>query len=597
MTTNRPPLSPFVNTVDEYICAGYQSLAINTTEIRRVEEELFTLPHVCQYEAVLTWDCVEGLKVRAVSDECSPKQKSLLGQTLDVPNKQPAAPGAAAPSRIPTTNAAVALKFSLTANEFPFQNCVIIFRNLHVPLRADFETAQLWQTAVSERQFNTELQDTTSRQDPPAIIVRRRLPIIIGTATEFSAAIRPHITNVEFELPDLNFMRNMFMEMDESVREQAASAGAVIPATDNPDVVTIVESATRLLLGLSSVEASDALALCAVRHGNLWQPEILDTIEHQKVEILQASTSLQYIQRRKIGTEDDIGGFSEYSAWIKKRRHCYTEQGMRAGLDAPRGVVLIGVPGTAKSLCGKISSRILNLPMVKMDVGAIFGSLVGQSEQRMADTIKTIEAMCGCVVLIDEADKLWGGADQASGDSGVTRRVFGKFLTWMAEKTDGSFVIMTVNRTNGLPPEFLRRGRFDEIWYTDIPEITEREQILRIHLRLRGLDLASVLPNQKDLNDVLESMQGFVGAEIEHVVKEARLEAYAVGKTVPSAAEFIKCAGEVIPLTKLDGDNIKAIQDFCQERARPVQSRLQDQAAKPIVGKRSVQSRKAQNPA
>jgi len=582
-------LSPFMNTVDEYVCAGYQSLSINTTELHRVEEELYMLPDLCQYEAVLTWDCVDGIRVRSVCKTAPLKMRELLNKTLDVPTK---GAGTNNPQRVPTTNPLTALKYVLDPTEFPFNNCLIVFRNLHAPLAQDLAVAQLWQTAVSERHFNMEIDDPRARNndDIPTAVVRRRIPIVIGTATQFSASIRPTITPVEFSLPKLKYMRQIFDDLDDAVREQSPVA---LPDKNSPECVALTESATRLLLGLSSTEASDALALCAVRHGNLCDPVILDTIEHQKVEILKGATSLEYVKRSAIGTEADIGGFQDFVPWIKERRVCYTQAGLDKELDAPKGVVIIGVPGTAKSLVAKISSRVLNLPMVKMDVGAIFGSLVGQSEQRMADTIRTIEAMCGAVVLIDEADKLWGGAADASGDSGVTRRVFGKFLSWMADKKDGSFVIMTVNRTKGLPPEFLRRGRFDEIWYTDIPNVTEREQILGIHMRLRKLDMATILANDKDKDDVLDAMTDFVGAEIEAVVVQARLTAFAAHGGDPTAADLMKAATTIIPLMKLDGENIQQIRDFCKDSARPVQPRLVEAAPAALTGgKRAVSSRK-----
>jgi ATP-dependent 26S proteasome regulatory subunit len=581
--------SPFINSVDEYICAGYQSLAINTSELQRVESELFTLPAVYPYEAVLTWDCVTGLQVKAVNPEATAKKRSLKGKVLDIGINQPAN---VAPSRIASTSALAALKFSLDPDDFPFMNCVIIWRNLHAALAADIAVAQFWQTSVSDRAFNTLMQDTSGKTDPPETIVRRRLPIIIGTATNYSAAIQPTITHIEFELPDLAYMCSLFGEMDAPVRVQSTAA---LPDADSPEVIATTEAATRLLLGLSAVEASDALALCAVHHGNLCHPEILDTIEHEKVKILETSTALQYVERRKIGTEADVGGFADYITWVRKRRVCYTDAGVAAKLDLPRGALIIGVPGTAKSLVAKITARVLNLPLVRMDVGAIFGSLVGQSEQRMTDTIRTVEAMHGAVVLLDEVDKLWGGANEASGDSGVTRRVFGKFLTWMAEKQDGSFVIMTANRTDGLPPELLRKGRLDEIWYTDIPEIKERKQILGIHLRLRGLDIESVLPTDADTDSVLEALNGFVGAEIESAVVEARLHAFGVHGKAPVAADLIRAALDIRPLTVLDGANIQAIRDFCVTRARPVMPPIVSEVSKPLVGKRSVTARSAKN--
>jgi hypothetical protein len=606
MSTPQTPLmsSPFLERVDRHICAGYQSLVVNTAEIRRVEDELVSLPACADYEAVLTWDCVDGMRVRAVNKKCSKKMQDMLGKTLTL-SAQVNDGGSMRTVTTPLNSALGALKYVLNRDDFPFNNCVVIFRNLHIPLGTDVNVAQIWQTAVSARQFNTTdlvpIEHVGSRKAPAEPETERRarcrVPIIIGTGVRFSEAIQPTVTKLEYELPDLSRMRAQFQEIDNLARAQSAELAIELPAADSPECTALAEAAARLLLGLSAVEASDALSLCAVAHGSLCEPAILDTIEHQKAEILSNTASLKYVKRSKLGSEHDIGGFDDYIPWVKMRRHCYTKAGMEEGLDLPKGLVLLGPPGTGKSLVARITARILSLPLVVLDVGAIFGSLVGQSEERMASALRTIEAMQGAVVLVDEADKLWGGANDASGDSGVTRRVFGKFLSWLADKTDGSFVIMTMNRTAGLPPEFLRRGRFDEIFYTDLPELKEREAILRIHLQRRGLAPDTVLPTQTDWDEALDVLKNFVGAEIESAVVQARLVAWdrEEGRH-PTKDDLIAAASKLVPLMQLDGENIEAIRAFCKEKARPVCKPQQSTPAQPIVGQRAINARRRSAP-
>lgn len=551
---------------------------------------LVTCTEFESYEAVLTWDCVDGLRVRAVRASCTKAQKDLLNQHI------PGTGGA------PLTKAGAALARILDHKEFPFTECVVIMRNLHVALTAELEVAQRWQTAVNDRRFQmqfeevTEVLSTTRATSVERHTVSRRVvPIIIGTELKIPSPLRPTVTMLEYELPGLAYMRTLYFDIERQMRAQATPEElAVMPDVESQEMVTLSENATRLLLGLTAVEASDALALCAVEHKALCSPGILDTIEHQKAAILGSTATLKYVKRKDLGDKQQVGGFDNYMQWLEQMKPAYSQAGAEAGLDAPKGVVLMGVPGTAKSMVGRVTARELGLPLVVLDVGAIFGSLVGQSEERMSNALKTIEAMRGAVVLVDEADKLWGGANEASGDSGVTRRVFGKFLSWLADKTDGSFVIMTINRVRGLPPEFLRKGRFDEIFYTDIPDEDTREHILRIHMQKRGLDPAVVLPTQDDWDEVLSRTQHFVGAEIEDVVKAARRLAWAEepGK-LPNVTHFMLAAKATVPLYKLDEESIAEIRSFCKDRARPVCTAALAEEPQPVVGRRSVQARRS----
>lgn len=240
-------------------------------------------------------------------------------------------------------------------------------------------------------------------------------------------------------------------------------------------------------------------------------------------------------------------------------------------IDYPKGVVLIGVPGTGKSYVAAAVSRLLGLPGYIMDIGSVFGSLVGESEQRMRDAIRQIEAQQGCVLLLDEADKAFGGATDSQGDSGVTRRIFGQLLTWLSNKKDRTFVIMTLNRTTGIPPEFLRAGRFDAVWYTDLPTETERQQILQIHFKKRGVTADQLCLTEDQWAMLAEQTQSFVGAELEQLVVESRYLSFERrASAVPTFEEIIEAKAAIIPIATLEKEKIDEIREFCQNRARNV---------------------------
>lgn len=446
--------TPFLTTIINYLDAGYQSLSIDTPDLRRAELELMTLPqHNDELEAVVTWSCVDGFRVAAISEMGLRRHPDLrVGEPLI--EKPPR--GVA-----PDLNPLFALEYML-GNDFPFNSCLVIMRNFSV-FFGDVSVAQRWQQANNQQHFSLQM-DVPDPRNPRAVqqITRCRVPVILGQNLKMSDAMRTTLTAVEFQLPDMPHMRGLITSTYDSLVTAAQDrygASAVPP----PEPTALErDQIGRILLGLSSNQASDALSLCAVRHHTLLGEDALRTLEHQKSLVLAETAGLRYVPREKIANVDSVGGFELFKHWMQRFRHCYHPNAAELKLDKPKGTVLVGVPGTGKSLIGTVAARMLNMPLVILDVGALFGSLVGESENRMSSALQTIEAMQGAVVLVDEADKLWGGAASSSGDSGVTRRVFGKFLTWLASKDDGSFVIMTMNRVAGLPPEFLRRGRWTQ---------------------------------------------------------------------------------------------------------------------------------------
>jgi SpoVK/Ycf46/Vps4 family AAA+-type ATPase len=191
----------------------------------------------------------------------------------------------------------------------------------------------------------------------------------------------------------------------------------------------------------------------------------------------------------------------------------------------------------------------------------------------MGDALRQVEAQQGCVLVLDEADKALGGAHNSQGDSGVTRRIFGQLLSWLNDKQDRTFVIMTMNRIDNLPPELLRAGRFDKVFYTDLPTEVERDAILKIHLKKRGIDFENLNIEEKDWQAVISNTEGFVGSELEEIVRDSRYRALDNrDDATPTFQELQEAIADTVPMITLDAEGVQAIREFCQKRATNVSS-------------------------
>lgn len=315
-------------------------------------------------------------------------------------------------------------------------------------------------------------------------------------------------------------------------------------------------------LGMTSMEADLAFCLAAVKDnlGNN-SPYIVSA---EKEQIIRKSGILDYFPKNE--SLRDVGGMDELKDWLQKRQMAYEKKARDWGLHEPKGLLLLGVPGCGKSLTAKTIASFWNMPLLRLDIGKVYQGLVGSSEDNIRKAIMTAEAVAPCVLWIDEIEKGLSGV-QSSGatDGGVTSRIFSTILTWMQEKTTPVFVVATANNINLLPPELLRKGRFDEIFFVDLPTKEERMKIFSIHLEKKGQK-----PSDFALEKISEKAEGFNGAEIEECIKEAMFAAYIQNPQAPmlKTRHIVDAIEATVPLSHTMKEQISSLRDWAKTRAK-----------------------------
>lgn len=323
-----------------------------------------------------------------------------------------------------------------------------------------------------------------------------------------------------------------------------------------------LEAFVEALRGLSVTEAERLIQQAAVRDGAItW--EDLAFLRTAKARLLEAAGALELIEADN-GSLDHVGGLERLKEWLATRGRAFEPAAQAFGLEPPRGVLITGVPGCGKSLTAKTLARTWNLPLVLLDVARIYGPYVGESEGRVREALDTVEAMAPVVLWIDEIEK--GFAAGGGADGGVSQRVLGAFLRWMQDRPAGVFIIATSNDVAALPPELLRKGRFDEVFFVDLPHIDEREQIFRLHLSNRARDAAGF-----DLHALGAASEGFSGAEIEAAIVGALYRAYSSGGEL-TTNEILAELRESVPLARTRAEDVARLRAWAATRAVPAQS-------------------------
>lgn len=388
--------------------------------------------------------------------------------------------------------------------------------------------------------------------------------LVVPEGVSVPTTIEDQVRVLEFNTPTFDDLRRAYDLLISGV----ADSDDALPLFDEKDLRHMIENAA----GMAQSEFEQGIGLALVKHGDniindpskVKVDSFIDEIHSQKIEIVRKTDLLELLEDIPM---EDVGGLDLAKQWLQRRKIAFSPNAKSLGLDMPRGVLLVGPPGTGKSLWAKAASSILTYPCIKFDVGRVFAKYVGDSEERMRRALKLIEAMAPCVLLVDEIDKAFGGG--SGGDGGTTSRVFGTFLTWMQERdklTAPVFVVMTANNVHGMPPELMRRGRIDEIFAVNFPSLAEREDIIEIHLRKRGKRLPKA-----DITQIARETSRFIGAEIEAAVKEGILTA-ANDKVELSGKIVVAEARKITPISVAWRDKVEAMQEWAKNNARPSSS-------------------------
>jgi AAA+ superfamily predicted ATPase len=377
--------------------------------------------------------------------------------------------------------------------------------------------------------------------------------VVVSPLLQIAPELAKDVTVLEYELPSVNELNGLLDRITSEL-------------SDDPRIRINLEGDDRERLlhaarGLTLKEAENVLAKTIILDARLDAADV-SVVFSEKQQIIRKSGLLEYYESHE--QLEHVAGLEFLKNWLVKRGLAFSDRAADFGLPAPRGVLLLGVQGCGKSLCAKAASSLWKMPLLRLDIGRMFGSLVGSSEENMRRAIQTAESVAPAILWVDEIDKAFGGATGSSGsDGGTSNRVFGTFLTWLSEKTSPVFVIATANDISQLPPELLRKGRLDEIFFVDLPNELERKEVFRIHLSRRNR-----LPTDFNLDELARRSEGFSGAEIEEAIISGLFDAFSRGSDLDQAT-LLASLSETVPLSKTMSEDLARLRNWANGRARP----------------------------
>jgi AAA+ superfamily predicted ATPase len=400
------------------------------------------------------------------------------------------------------------------------------------------------------------LDPNTFLRDDPVLVrsIRDFLPefksgrtlVLMGVCLEIPSDIRQIVTVIDMPLPDRE-------ELEKTVRD--------ICEPNKIDVENgVLDRTLNSLSGLTTDEAGDAISLSIIEHKRV-DPT---TVMREKCTQLSKRPFLKVASN--IPSLEDVGGMDELKKWLTLHREMFSRKAREFRCPTPKGFLTIGPPGCGKSLVSMATASVLELPLVELIIGNIMGGIVGETEKNTTEAIKIMEAMAPVVVRIEELDKQFGGSVGQDTSHEVTKRMMSKLLTWLQEKTAPVFVVATANRIEALAstfPELLRKGRWDEIWYVDLPNSEERKEIFRVHIRKVDRE-----PDEFDLNVLSDETKDFQGVEIECAVTSAVKMAFGAGDKDVTTAHIQKAIKQTVPQSKLAKENLDQLRQWAKGRAR-----------------------------
>jgi hypothetical protein len=374
--------------------------------------------------------------------------------------------------------------------------------------------------------------------------------VILTTSTEVPAELAGHATVIEWPLPDRSEIAAVLDaaigSLPEAIRSQAAPNGTRDAAID-------------AAVGLTAEEAAACYAKSLVQTRKI-DPAV---VSQEKRRVIARERVLEWFDPLPGGL-DAVGGLDNMKGWLVARKNAYSASARAYGLPAPKGVVLVGISGCGKSLTAKASATAMGVPLLRLDLGALKSKFVGESEGNIRKAFKVIEAIGRCVVWVDEIEKAMQGATSGSADGGVSTDALGAVLSWMQERSGEAFVIATANDVSSLPPELLRKGRFDEVFFVDLPTTEERVSVLKAALKAHGRETIEI-----DFEAVASATEAFTGAEIAELVPQALFAGFADNSREINTEDLLTVAAVTVPLSTTKKEMIEKLRAWGKQNARP----------------------------
>lgn len=387
----------------------------------------------------------------------------------------------------------------------------------------------------------------------PELVRQQKTLLIFGPVAEVPFELQKDCVTIELPLPAYEDLRDEFDSMLTYLRERKLLSMKL--SDDDEDRLI------KGVLGLSANEARKAWQRALINHNTL-NDQIFTTLIAEKRTLASGSAFLEFYDLQE--NVDDIGGLDELKDWLSKRSMAYSPRAREQGVPNPKGVLLLGVQGCGKSLTARATARLLSFPLMRLDIATLLGSQRGESERNMRDVLKLVESIAPAVLWLDEMEKGFAGVESegTTNADATMQRLVGTFLTWMSEIQKPIFIVATANSVDQLPPEMLRRGRFDELFFVDLPTFEERKSILNVHLKRRGWK-----PEQFDLVDLARRTDGFSGSELEQIVVTALIDSFG-NQRVLSQDDLVRAQRTTVPLSVTMEDKIFALRNWAQTRCR-----------------------------
>jgi hypothetical protein len=413
------------------------------------------------------------------------------------------------------------------------------------------------------------LKDFHRHMDDPVVVRRLRdvgqkfaanRKTVVITAPELT--VPPELTTLveyfDLPLPD----RDRLHEIIHDVYARLSKTYTLKLQLDAPGV----DAMSANLRGLTEEEAERAISQALVTRYALCPESVTDVLEAKK-QLLRHSGMLEFIEASD--NMASVGGLENLKHWLGQRRGAWEDAAREFGLEPPRGMIILGVQGCGKSLCARAIAGEWKLPLVKFDTSAVYDKYIGETEKRIRKVFQVAEGLAPCVLWIDELEKVFAGSgpDSASADAGVSSRLLASFLSWMQDRKAAVFVAATCNNVTVLPPELIRKGRFDELFFVDLPNQAERKQIFSIQLARRKRN-----PSEFDLEKVAAAAKGYSGSEIEAAVQGALYTAYSEKKPLTSQS-LVDALGQTVPLSITRSEEIASLRDWASTRAVPASAK------------------------